>query len=219
MPGRRTVCAVTSPGVRLLAGAVLAAASIVGAVPESTAATAAGHRGPAVLAIGDSVMLGAQPCMEARGYDVDALGSRQASGAESALRAAAPLPPQVIVHTGTNGGADRSDLAAIMDAIGRGPDVIWVTIQLPDGTSRYTFEESTNRAIRSMPRRYPNAFVADWNALSDEHPGWTWGDGIHLTPDGCRGYTRMLARALREAAQTHHYVPMGRPLASGISPG
>lgn len=210
-----------STAVRLVFVAALAAACFVGAGAASAVAPVERARpdGPDVFAIGDSVMLGAVGCMEARGWDVDALGNRQVTGAEWQLRAAGRLPAQVVVHAGTNGGADRGDLAAIMRTIGRGHDVVWLTIQLPDGTSRYTFEESTNEAIRALPDRFPNAYVADWNQASDEHPEWTGGDGIHLTVAGCRGYTRLIARTLRDAWETHHYVPMGRPLAAGNGAG
>lgn len=170
-----------------------------------------------VYAIGDSVMLGAQPCLENRGYVVDARGSRNAAAVPAELPARQSLPGQVVIHTGTNGGADRADLDAIMEAIGHKRQVIWLTVQLPDGTSRYTFEEETNRAIRAMPRRYANAHLADWNAASDAHPGWTWGDGIHLTPDGCRGYTRMIATVrLQILRDTVQYVPMGPPRAAAM---
>ncbi|MDP1879019.1 MAG: hypothetical protein Q8M17_15830 [Actinomycetota bacterium] len=211
----------TSTGVWLAAAALLAAAGAAGSGSAFAAAPADTQQRdrPSVFAIGDSVMLGAVGCMEARGWAVDALGNRQVTAAEMQLRAAADLPAQVVVHAGTNGGADRGDLAAVMRTIGRGHDVVWLTIQLPDGTSRYTFEESTNEAIRALPDRFPNAYVADWNQASDEHPEWTGGDGIHLTVAGCRGYTRLIARTLRDAWETHHYVPMGRPLAVGNGAG
>jgi len=161
-----------------------------------------------VLAIGDSVMLGAERCMEAHGYVVDALGSRRVQAVTDVLRDKGSLPADVIVHAGTNGGAKLAELRSVMEAIGPYHQVIWVTVQLPDNTGRYTFEDTTNHFIRSMPSLYPNAHVADWNALSDTHPEWTGGDGIHLTVAGCSGFAEMIDAAVRRA---QHYVPM-RPL-------
>lgn len=173
-----------------------------------------------VFAIGDSVMLGAEPCLENHGYDVDARGSRRVAAVAQELAAKATLPRQVIVHTGTNGGADPPDLDKVMRVVGSRQQIIWVTVQLPDNTGRYTFEESTNAAIRALPRLYPNAHVADWNALSNDHPGWTWGDGIHLTPDGCRGFARMVANEVRHVEiLTEHYVPMRPTLSKPTAPG
>lgn len=161
-----------------------------------------------VLAIGDSVMLGAQRCMEAYGYAVDALGSRRVQSVTGVLRDKDSLPADIIVHAGTNGGAKLAELRSVMEAIGPYRQVIWVTVQLPDNTGRYTFEDTTNHFIRSLPSLYPNAQVADWNALSDMHPEWTGGDGIHLTVAGCSGFAGMIDAAVRQA---QHYVPM-RPL-------
>ncbi len=161
----------------------------------------------AVFAIGDSVMLGARPCMEARGYRVDAKGSRQVYAGADTLAAMPSLPRWVITHFGTNGGLDDQGLDALMAVLGHERHVIMVTVQLPDGTDRYTFEDRTNEAIRRMPTRYPNVQVVDWNKASNAHPEWTWGDGIHLTPAGCRAFTALLEPAVR------------RPLAESGLPG
>ncbi len=210
----RSVCGVTATGSRLAAAFPLIAVGWLSGATGAAAATGHDDR-PRAFAVGDSVRRGARSCLQKRGYRVAARGSRQASAANLVLRSHKHLPAQVIVHTGTNGGAHRSDLARIMRTVGAGHDVIWVTVQLPDDTSRYTFEDATNEAIRSMPHRFPNAFLADWNLLSDRHPGWTWGDGIHLTSKGCYGYARMIARAVRTAQLSHHYVPMGHLLPTG----
>lgn len=164
-------------------------------------------------------MLGAQGCMEKHGYDVDALGSRRVAAVAQELRAKSDLPPQVIVHTGTNGGAHLVDLRAVMRVLGPSHQVIWVTVQLPDNTGRYTFEASTNEAIRSLPRLYANAYVADWNAMANTHPRWTGGDGIHLTRDGCRGYAQVVASEVNQVLLlTEHYVPMRPLLTTATSP-
>lgn len=178
--------------------------------PAGGVAIASAREDSPTLAVGDSVMLGAQPCLERRGFHVDAQGSRNVRAVPPELGRYRPLPDIVVVHAGTNGGAERWQFDAIMDTIGRKRQVVFVTVQLPDGTPRYTFEASTNKAIRALPRRYPNAHVADWQALSDEHPRWLGGDGIHLTPDGCTGYARMVADAERRVIiLTNPYVPMG----------
>lgn len=161
----------------------------------------------AVFAIGDSVMLGARSCMQERGYVVDAKGSRQVTSGTQTLAEMSAIPRWVVTHFGTNGGLDDRDLDAVMAVLGPRRHVVMLTVQLPDGTQRYTFEASTNEAIRRMPNRYPNVQVVDWNSASNRHPEWTGGDGIHLTPSGCRAFTALLEPAVR------------RPLASIGLPG
>jgi hypothetical protein len=194
-------------------GIAVAVGLVVALMPTPSAGAVAGtplRDDASTLAVGDSVMLGAQPCLERRGFAVDAKGSRNVTAVPFTLDGYDRLPDIVVVHAGTNGGAERWQFDAVMEQIGRKRQVVFVTVQLPDGTSRYTFEASTNKAIRALPRRYPNAHVADWQALSDEHPRWLGGDGIHLTPDGCTGYARMVADAERRVViLTNPYVPMG----------
>jgi len=150
-----------------------------------------------VYAIGDSVMLGAKSCLEKLGYTVDAQGSRRASAVamELGLRHT-KLPRRVVVHTGTNGGATVADFERIVRAIGPGHEIVLVTVQLPDH-SKYSYEDRTNQAIATVAKRFPFVHVADWNSVSDERSGLTYGDGIHLPPAGCRAFSSVVASALR----------------------
>lgn len=150
------------------------------------------------FALGDSVMLGAKPCLQPLRWVVDTKGSRQAdAGAEVLLAKRSRLPRVVVVHLGTNGGIVREQFDRIMAILGPRRTVVWVTIQLPE-TSRYTKEDSSNRVIRLGVKRYRNARLADWNALSYPHRRtWMWGDGIHLTPTGCRNFARIVDSVAR----------------------
>ena len=69
--------------------------------------------------------------------------------------------------------------------------------QLPESL-RYTYEDSSNRVIRAGVKRWPNARLADWNAVSyPQRRVWMWGDGIHLTPTGCRAFARLVVGVAR----------------------
>lgn len=177
---------------------LLALASSTGIPAQAEANKAYGGR---IFAIGDSVMIGARPCLEARDYIVDAVGSRQISAGIDTLRARrSSLPSRVVVHLGTNGGAYPADLDRVVKAIGRKRLIIFVTIQLPNNYSRYTFEERTNSAIRELSQRYNNVRVFDWNSISDSRPHLFWADGFHVNPTGCASYAKRLdniARARR----------------------
>lgn len=158
-----------------------------------------------VYAIGDSVMLGAKACLEKLGYVVNAAGSRRPSAvAEELGLRRTKLPRRVVVHTGTNGGATVTDLENIVQAIGPGHEITFVTVQLPDH-SKYSFEARTNAYIKSVAARFPFVHVADWHAWSDEHTGLTYADGIHLPPAGCRAFAYVISSTLHHTlADTNH---------------
>lgn len=197
------------PLLRRIGAAVAAFGIGLGWLAAAAPARATPVNPEQVLAIGDSVMLGARSCLQDRGYRVDAKGSRQPWAVAAELRRAGNLPRQVVVHTGTNGGASRKDIRRIVQAIGPLHQIVFLTVQLPNDTTRYTFEDRTNKAIRAVAAKYPYVHVADWNDASDRHPGWTWGDGIHLTPKGCKGFTRVVTKALRDATWfPYPYFPM-----------
>jgi hypothetical protein len=151
-----------------------------------------------VFAIGDSVLAGAAACLAARGVKVNAEQSRQVSAAIDILeKRAAALPPRVIVHLGTNGGATQAQLDAVMAVLGPERLVLWSTIQLPDDPSRYTYERSTNDAIAALADRYPNVRIFDWESLSRQQPEWLYVEGIHMTPQGCEGYAGLVEPQVR----------------------
>ena len=163
--------------------------------PGPSGSTGVRYRGR-ILAVGDSVMLGAQRCLEKLGYQVDAQGNRRMSAGIDLLQSG-QLPARVVVHLGTNGGLQPRDLDRLMTTLGSDRAVFLVTIQLPDDTTRYTFEERTNAAIVRLPHRYPNAYVINWNRLSDQVDGLVGGDHIHLTVKGCTEYAALVDRLAR----------------------
>jgi hypothetical protein len=151
-----------------------------------------------VFAIGDSVLAGAAPCLARRGIDTDAKQSRQiADAAEILDRTGERLPDRVIVHLGTNGGATASELDAVMSLLGPDRVVLFSTIQLPDDLDRYTYERATNDAIAALAVRYDNVRIFDWESVSRLHADWLYAEGIHMTPEGCRGYANLVEPQIR----------------------
>ena len=186
-------------GMRISIGLLAAAACLATLVPPAPTAHAAKSPYPSrIFAIGDSVMMGARSCLEVRKYSVDALGSRQINAGIATLRAKRnSLPQRVVVHLGTNGGAYPADLDRVVKVLGRKRTIIFVTIQLPNNYSRYTFEERTNAAIRALPQRHRNVRVFDWNAITNNRPRLFWGDGFHVNPRGCKAYAKRLDKVAR----------------------
>src|SRR6185295_18312759 len=69
------------------------------------------------VAIGESVMLGAKAQLEAAGFYVDAVESRQGTAVPAvlaALRSAGRLGNTVVIHIGTNGDVSDNTFDAIM---------------------------------------------------------------------------------------------------------
>lgn len=195
--------------IMLMSAAALALVSAVLAAPASgtpndtspddtTPPTASEPYKGRVFAIGDSVMLGARDCLKDKGIKVDAVGSRSIAAGTEVLRNRAHLPRRVVVHLGTNGGAYPEDFDRLMRVLKDRTVVVVVTIQLPNDYSRYTFEKRTNKAIRALPKRYPNVRVVDWNRAAQAHlTTWFWGDEIHLPPRGCEAFADMVDAEVR----------------------
>lgn len=149
------------------------------------------------LVIGDSVSLGAESCLAARGYRVDSEVGRQFSTGLDLLRvhAADGLPRTLVIHLGTNGPFDSSGFSSVMQLADGVERVVWVTISLPPA-SRYSFVDSLNDMIRSQASSYDNVRVADFAAAAARHPEWLAGDGIHIAGAGCDGFTEVVDDAV-----------------------
>jgi hypothetical protein len=172
------------------------AAAVALAAPAPAAACGASQQhgpvtndrpGPAPLAVGDSVMLGAVPQLRRAGFEVNARGCRQMSeGLELLAGRRRSLPDVVVVALGYNWTITIEEIRRALMIIGRGRVLGMVT---PRG--EYA---SARAAIRAAGRRWPaRVQVLRWAARS-AGKRWTW-DGLHLTPAGARGFARLLSRA------------------------
>lgn len=143
--------------------------------------------GPAPLAVGDSVMLGAVPELRRAGFEVNARGCRQMSeGVELLGSRRRSLPAVVVVALGYNWTITIEEIRRALIILGPRRVLGMVT---PRG--EYA---SARAAIRAAGRRWPaRVRVLRWAARSAGKP-WTW-DGLHLTPAGARGFARLLDNA------------------------
>jgi hypothetical protein len=154
--------------------------------------------GRAPLAIGDSVLLGAAAAVAARGYTVDVRGCRQVGEGLALLRSrrrAGTLPRFVAIVLGTNGPIARGDVHAALRIVGPGRLLGLVTPRELGGGSGS--DAATLRAVaRERPHR---TLLLDWVAFASGRPGLTYGDGIHLAPEGQDAMAELLARGLERA--------------------
>lgn len=184
---------------------------------------------PSLLVIGDSIVLGTQGNVAADLPDwtvtMDAAVSRSTAGGLDALAAHGTDYDVVVVALGANDGGTPSvftpRVAALLDALGAVPHVIWLTIH-----EARPYYAQTNAIIRSQVATHPNAVVADWNAAI--RPGDTGGDGLHLTPQGSVSMANWIAGAVRfvtapppttTAAATPTATSTSAPMAGTISTG
>ena len=148
-----------------------------------------------VLAIGDSVMLGAANVLTRRGVTVDALKSRpyrQALEIANFMKSVNRLGSVVIIHLGTNNTVDEKTLDEIMVPLRDVPVVLFVTVHVPSEVRQNT----NNRRINELPLRYENVKILDWYSIALAHPEYLYSDKIHIRPEGQKIYADLMMQAI-----------------------
>jgi hypothetical protein len=150
--------------------------------PSCAAGFVCGH----TTAIGDSVMLDAQPSLQADipGIDVEAAVSRQwddGIALAERLKADGTLGSIVVIDLGTNGPVDSAQFQQMMSALAGASLVVFVTVHLPPS---YSWWQSVNATLEQGVPMYANARLANFNALADANPEWFGPDGVHMPIGG-----------------------------------
>ncbi len=143
---------------------------------------------PGVTFIGDSVLLGASPELQARlpAAVVDARQGRQWWEAAADLRTMAAegrLTSHVVLHLGNNGTLTDELFDEVMAALAGVERVSVLTVRVPR-----EWERTVNEAIWRAAERYPNVQVVDWRSVSDGHPEYFGSDGVHVGSTGRVAY-------------------------------
>ena len=148
-----------------------------------------------VLAIGDSVMLGAARELTARGATVDAMKSRsvrQALEIVNYLKSVRRLGSIVVIHLGTNSTTTAEVFDEIMTTLADTPLVLFLTVHVPS-EPRQTIN---NRLINELPAKYANVKVLDWHTIVGQYPEYLYSDKTHLRPAGARFYSDLIMQAV-----------------------
>ena len=148
-----------------------------------------------VLAIGDSVMLGAARELTERGATVDAMKSRsvrQALEIVNYLKSIRRLGSIVVIHLGTNSTTSTETLDEIMVTLSDTPLVLFVNVHVPSEPR----QSINNRLIEALPVRYANVKVLDWNAAAEQYPEYLYSDNTHLRPAGANFYADLIMQAV-----------------------
>jgi hypothetical protein len=183
-----TVAPVTAPPRTTLAAPSTSTASSTGTAKPTTSTTVAPTTtavpGPLdklpAYAIGESVMLGAAPQLNAGGVEVNAAVSRQGKNVAEVigqLKAGGKIGRIVIIQSGTNGPVSDATLDSMMSFLPAKdtPTVIFLTVRAPRG-----WIADNNIRIRQLPDRFKNVKVLDWETESQKVSDQLAADGYHL---------------------------------------
>lgn len=147
--------------------------------PAPTTTVPVAERAP--VSVGESVMKGATPQLQAGGFTVVAEESKQGNWIAqvvATLRANGQIGETVVIQTGTNGEVTDAEYDEIMSYLPATDvkQVVFLTVH-----ANKPWIAPNNSRIWSLPGRYPNVTILDWDGLvtSGQVPGMA-GDGIHL---------------------------------------
>lgn len=148
-----------------------------------------------VIAIGDSVMLGAAANLAEQGILVDASQDRQVIATielMEQLAANGVLGEAVVIHLGTNGPPSDETLDAFFTALAGVPKVVVLTAY-----ADRSWIGETNANLTEAADRFANIQLVDWANLANQCPGDCFAnDGIHINPAGREYYTQLIVDAL-----------------------
>ena len=179
------------------ARSVASSAPVVGTLPPVETTTTVILPPIPVIAIGDSVMLGAAPrLLDALGSDVfvDAAVSRQYNEATAIVQQLADqgrLDRGVVLHLGNNGPMSAETFRSVMDLLVDVPRVVVVNVRVTK-----PWEPAVNQVLAEQVPSYPNARLLDWWGESAMHGDWFYEDKTHLNPAGASAYAMLVTAAL-----------------------
>ena len=159
--------------------------------PATTSTTALPATSTEALAVGDSVMLGAQSALvEAMpGIRVDAKVGRQFDNLRDVVGWYASeglIPGPLVVHAGTNGTFTDEDLDRMIGLAGE-RRVLLVNVKVAR-----PWEDLVNGRLAAAATRHSNAELVDWHSLASANPEWFAADGAHLRPAGAQAFAELI---------------------------
>ncbi len=168
-------------------------------VSRPTPPGSAPTRPPRIIALGDSVMVGAADRLAARlgpGFSMSAEVGRQARTfveIVERLKREGHHPDALIIQMGNNGPLYSDEMRAIQKATKNVGELFLVNDHAP-----VSWVEESNHALAEAAEDWPHTTLVNWKAAAQSAPeSWFW-DGIHLTPQGAGEYARLVSKAVHE---------------------
>jgi peptidoglycan/LPS O-acetylase OafA/YrhL len=153
---------------------------------------------PRILALGDSVMIGAKDKLAARlgpGFSMSAQVGRQANefvAIVQRLKREGHSPEAMIIQMGNNGPLYGEDMESIRKATSEVGELFLIDDHAP-----VSWIDESNHALAEAAQDWPHTTLIAWKPVAEAHQGLLW-DGIHLTPGGAGVYARLVSRAVHE---------------------
>lgn len=162
---------------------------------------------PGILAVGESVMLGAQGGLRDgfKKISIDAAVGRQAADILTRVQElsdAGALRETVVLHTGSNGYVERSQLKQILQVLAPAQRIVVVNVDVPR-----EWQDPNNELIAELVAQTPNAVLADWHTRAQTEGDVHVNDGIHLTEQGVAAYTDTIDQALTSLTNAQSTAP------------
>ena len=146
-----------------------------------------------MLAVGDSVMLGAAPVLTrrlGRQATIQAAVNRQFFQGARLVRDMIGRPdpaPVVIIHLGNNGRFTDRELTDLVDDLSAVPLVVLTRLASPRD-----YAATVNRLIDLVAATSSNVAVLEWDTIVATHPEILYDDLLHMRPAGARLYADAL---------------------------
>jgi peptidoglycan/LPS O-acetylase OafA/YrhL len=153
---------------------------------------------PRIIALGDSVMIGAASNLSARlgpGFSMNAKVGRQASEfveIVQQIRREGHHPNAMIIQMGNNGPLYGEDMEGIQKATSEVGELFLINDHAP-----VSWIDESNHALEEAAEDWPHTTLVDWASVAAENEELLW-DGIHLKPAAAGLYARLISRAVRE---------------------
>jgi len=164
---------------------------------------------PRIVALGDSVMIGAKDKLAARlgrGFSMSAEVGRQASqfvAIAQRLKRQGHHPDAMIIQMGNNGPLYGDEMTALQEATSTVGELFLIDDHAP-----VSWVEESNRALAEAARDWPHTTLIDWKPVAESHEDLLW-DGIHLTPAAAGLYARLVSSVVRGQLRADAKHPAG----------
>jgi peptidoglycan/LPS O-acetylase OafA/YrhL/lysophospholipase L1-like esterase len=166
--------------------------------PRGRTAPANPARPPRIVALGDSVMIGAKERLAARlgrRFSMNARVSRQADefvNLVERLKAHGGNLDALIIQMGNNGPLYGDEMEAIRRATANVGQLFLINDLAP-----VSWSDESDEKLSEAARDWPHTELIDWRSAVDGHEGRLTWDGLHLTPAGAGAYARLVTRVVR----------------------
>jgi peptidoglycan/LPS O-acetylase OafA/YrhL len=150
-----------------------------------------------VIAIGDSVMVGAAPALQARlgpdGYIDAHIGRQFDDGVRVAgtLRDHGRLGRAVVVHLGDNGPITSGEVDALVGQLAGVPNVLLVNVRVTR-----SWQAEVNQTLADAVARHPEVKLVDWFNFSAPHGEWFASDRTHLNETGSAAFADLVVGSI-----------------------